>query len=92
MATREHEMRFLMPRQREGRRLVCLKIVASVAGIEVWRRGKLVRMPVAVTIGAALEFYLEQRLFPFGMWHCAHCPGERVRPAADTRSTHVPSP
>jgi len=39
--------------------------VAAVAGIEVRSCCELVRVPVAVAIGAALELYLEERLLTF---------------------------
>ena len=52
-------MRLLVRDQSKGRRLVGLDIVAAVAGIEIWSRGKLLGVPIAVAIGAALEFHFE---------------------------------
>ena len=52
-------MRLLVPDHRKGRRLVSLDIVAAVAGIEIRCRGKLLGVPIAVAIGAALEFHFE---------------------------------
>jgi hypothetical protein len=63
MAPRQKELCILMPGESEGGRLVSLQIVAALAAIEVRCRGKLPGMLVAVAIGAALEFYLEQRVF-----------------------------
>ena len=58
-------MRLLVFRKAESRRFVALKIVAAVAGIEVRSRRKLRGMLVGVTVGAALELNLEQRVLPF---------------------------
>ncbi len=60
------EMRLLVPRQRECRRLVGFQIVTAVAGVEIRRCRKLRRMFVSVAIGATLELYLEQRLLALG--------------------------
>ena len=59
MAARKNEMGLLMFGQGEGGGLVAFQVVASIAGIEIWSGGELIRMPVAVTIGTALELHLE---------------------------------
>ena len=56
---RQHEVRLLVLGQAECGRLVSLKIVAAIAGVEVRSRGKLPRMLVGVAVGAALELDLE---------------------------------
>src|ERR1019366_3058751 len=61
----QHKVRLLVFRKAESRRLVTLKIVAAVASVEVRSRGKLRCMLVGVTVGAALELNLEQRVLPF---------------------------
>ena len=61
----KHEARLLVLGQAEGGGPVSLEIVAAITGIEVWRRRKLPGMLVGVTIGAALELNLEQRVLPF---------------------------
>ena len=61
----QHKVRLLVFRKAESRRLVTLKIVAAVACVEVRSRGKLCSMLVGVTVGAALELNLEQRVLPF---------------------------
>ena len=66
MPAGEHEMRFLVLGQSEGRRLVSLEIVAAVASVEVRRRGKLLRVLVGVTICATLELTLNSVSLPFG--------------------------
>lgn len=65
MAARQHETSLLVPDQSECRRLVSLEIVAAVAGVEVGSIGELPGMLVDMTIGAALEFHFEQRVFAF---------------------------
>lgn len=59
VAARQHEACLLVFGQAECRRLVRLQIVAAIAGVEIWRRGKLPCMLVGVTVGAALELDLE---------------------------------
>ena len=66
VAAGKHEARLLVPGQAEGGWPVSLQIVAAIAGIEVWCRGKLPGMFVGVTVGAALELDPEERLFSFG--------------------------
>lgn len=61
---RQHEVRLLVLGQAERGRLVSLEVMAAVARIKVGRRRKLPRMLVRVTIHAAVEFDLEQRLLP----------------------------
>lgn len=65
MSTRQHEVCFFVLGQSEGRGLIRFQIVATIAGVEIGRRGKLIGVPIAVAIGAALELHLEQRIFPF---------------------------
>lgn len=72
----EQEARFLVTRQRKRGWLVTLQIVAAVTSIEIWRGGKLTGMPIAVAIGAALEFDFEYRfLSPRNVALCALQPG-----------------
>ena len=63
MPTRQYEMCLLVLGQSEGRGLVCLKIVTTVARIEIRSRGKLGCMLVDMTIGAALKLNFEQCFF-----------------------------
>lgn len=65
MTARENEMRLLVLAQSKCGWLVRLYIVATVAGIEVGCCGKLFRMPIAMTIGAAVEFDFEKCVSPF---------------------------
>lgn len=55
----QSEVRLLVLYQCECRGLVGVHIVAAVAGIEIRRRGKLLRVAVAVTVRAVLEFHFE---------------------------------
>jgi hypothetical protein len=60
VASGKKEARFLVAREREGRRFVAFKVVAAVASIEVRRRGKLPGVTIAMTIGAPLKFDFEK--------------------------------
>src|SRR5207302_9076203 len=53
----EQEMSLLVLGKGEGGRLIGLKIVTTIAGIEVRCGGKLSLMAVAVAIGTALELH-----------------------------------
>ncbi len=66
MAAREKEMGFFMFGQGEGGGLVAFQVVAATAGVEIRSSGELIRVPVAMAIGAALELDLEQRVFASG--------------------------
>lgn len=71
----QHEVRLLVLDQGERGRLVSLKIMAAFAGVEVGCRGKLPRMTVDVTIGAALKLEPEQCVLSFrDMTLCTVCP------------------
>lgn len=60
------EVRVLVPRQSERRRLVGFQIVTSVTGVEVRRRYKLRDVLVRMAIGATLELYFEQSILALG--------------------------
>ncbi len=55
----QSKMGFLMFGEAEGRRLVPFQIMAALASIEVRSGCKLVRVPVAMAVGATLEFDFE---------------------------------
>lgn len=59
VASGECEMSFLVLGQCEGGWLVAIHSMAALASIEIGRRGKLPRVPVAVAICAAIEFDFE---------------------------------
>ena len=66
MAARKNEMGLFMFGHGEGGGLVAFQVVAAIAGIEIWSSRELIRMPVAVTIGAVLELHLKQSVFALG--------------------------
>ena len=55
----EHKVGFFMTGQGERRRLVAVKIVATLAGVEIRRSRELPGMLIAVAVGAAFEFDFE---------------------------------
>jgi hypothetical protein len=55
--------RLIVPAQAERRWQKALQTMAALAGVEVWRAGKLAGMLIAVAIRAALKLDLEQRVF-----------------------------
>lgn len=59
VASGQYEMGFLMLGQGKRRRLVAFHRMAAITGVEIWRGSELSRMPVAVAIGATIEFDLE---------------------------------
>lgn len=66
MRSRQKEARLLMPREREGGRLVSVKVMALVATVQPRRSGKLRRVPIGVAIGAGLELDLVKRVLTLG--------------------------
>lgn len=54
-----------MSHQREGRWLVTIEIVATIAAIYIWRARELPSVLIAVAIGAALKFDFENSAFSF---------------------------
>jgi len=66
MPARQDETSLFMLGQSESGGPVSLEIMTAVAAIEVGRCGELTGMLVGVTIGAALELNLEQRVLSFG--------------------------
>ena len=55
VAAGEHKSRLLVARRAEGGRLVTFQVVTPIAGIKVWRRGKLSGVLVGMAIGAFLK-------------------------------------
>ena len=66
MAAGEREARLLVLRQREGRGMVTLEVVALFAAIQVRRSGELTLVLVFVTVHAFAELDLEERVLPLG--------------------------
>jgi hypothetical protein len=66
VAAGQCEMGLLMLRERKGRRLVSVEIVAAVASIEVGCRRKLAGVPIAVAIGALFKLHLIESVFALG--------------------------
>ena len=58
-------MRPLVFREREGRWLVRLHAMAAVARVEIRSRSKLLRVAIAMAIGAAIELHFENRVAAF---------------------------
>ena len=61
--TCEHEVRLSVSSQAERGRLVALEIMAAIAGVKVGSGYELSRMPVGMTVGAAIKPDLEQSIF-----------------------------
>ena len=66
MPARQHETSLFVLGQSESGGPVSFEIMTAVAAVEVGRCGELTGMLVGVTIGAALELYLEQRILSLG--------------------------
>jgi len=66
VSTSQDEVGFLVLRQRKGRRLVALHIMAAIAGIEVRGSRELARVPVSMAIGAAIKLHSEQSVSTLG--------------------------
>lgn len=63
--TGEGEVSLLVFGQGEGRWLIAFERMATIASVEVRGCGKLSRVPIAVAIGAMIEFDFEQGVLPF---------------------------
>lgn len=84
MAARQEETRFLVLRQGKSRRPIPVQVMAAFAGIEVRGGRELPHMLILMTVGAALELDLEQRVFPardmaLPALQCRVLPLQRVR-------------
>ena len=64
--TGQHKARLLVFREGEGRGLVSLQVVASVARVEIGCCGKLPRMPVLMAVRACIKLHPVQRVLAFG--------------------------
>ena len=67
MPARQHKAAFFMFSQGECGRLISLKIVATIASIEIGCCGELRGVLVRVAIGAAVELHFEKRVL--GFWN-----------------------
>ena len=63
MASRQHEVRFLVLGQSERGGFVSFKVMAAFTPVEVGCRGELARVLVRMTICAAFELHLKQSVF-----------------------------